>query len=74
MERITLAGKKPWEKKNVPSQDQMDKLTIGFCEKLNVVNGFVTDISAGHVIRIGKEEHEMVFCKDASPDADFEVI
>lgn len=56
--RITLAGKKPWEKKNVPnqnSQDQMDKLTIGFCEKLNVVNGFITEIIAGHITRIGRE-------------------
>ena len=45
-------------KENVPnqnSQDQMDKLTIGFCEKLNVVNGFITEIIAGHITRIGRE-------------------
>ena len=33
----------------------MDSLSIGFCEKLSVVNGFVTEIIAGHITRIGKE-------------------
>ena len=36
-------------------QDSMDKLSLGFCEKLYVVNGFVTDIVAGHITRIGRE-------------------
>lgn len=33
----------------------MDSLSIGFCEKLSVVNGFVTEIIAGHITRIGRE-------------------
>lgn len=64
---ITLAGKKPWEgrdrrmsraRRQAPTrtpQDQMDELTVGFCERLYAVNRFVTDISDGHVVRVGRE-------------------
>lgn len=63
---ITLTGKKPWEDRNrrttfrklVPAQtrqDRMDEIPIGFCEHLNIVNGFITEIIAGHITRIGRE-------------------
>ncbi len=37
------------------SKESMDKLSLGFCEKLYIVNDFVTEIIAGHVTRIGRE-------------------
>ncbi len=37
------------------SMDTMDKLSLGFCEKLYIVNGFITEIIAGHITRIGRE-------------------
>lgn len=49
------------QKKDIASQkafirqNSMDKLSLGFCEKLYVVNGFVTEIIAGHITRIGRE-------------------
>ena len=36
-------------------RESMDKLSLGFCEKLYVVNGFITEIIAGHITRIGRE-------------------
>ncbi len=36
-------------------QESMDELSLGFCEKLYAVNGFITEIIAGHITRIGRE-------------------
>lgn len=36
-------------------QKYMDELPLGFCEHLNRANGFVTEITAGHVISIGRD-------------------
>lgn len=36
-------------------QESMDELSLGFCEKLHIVNGFITEIIAGHITRIGRE-------------------
>lgn len=38
-------------------QKYMDELPWDFCERLNRVNGFVTEIAAGHVISIGRESN-----------------
>lgn len=36
-------------------KESMDKLSLEFCEKLYIVNGFITEIIAGHITRIGRE-------------------
>ncbi len=36
-------------------QESMNELSLGFCEKLYIVNGFITEIIAGHITRIGRE-------------------
>lgn len=41
---------------NRAAQESMDKLSVWFCDALYTTNGLVTEIAAGHVIRIGKED------------------
>lgn len=36
-------------------KESMDKLSLEFCKKLYIVNGFITEIIAGHITRIGRE-------------------
>ena len=36
-------------------QESMNELSLGFCEKLYIVNGVITEIIAGHITRIGRE-------------------
>lgn len=37
------------------SECYMDELTLECCQQLNASVGFVTDIAAGHITRIGRE-------------------
>lgn len=37
------------------AQESMDKLSVWFCDQLHATNSFVVEISAGHVVSIGKE-------------------